>query len=551
MPKSFMPKSFMPMSFVLTVDRRPELPALAFAAEIVAGRRAVAVVCGPAVEIDDRGIIAGAWAGSFNLRAIEDAATSIGTALLLTADGVVALAGTASASPLYLCRVGPRLIVSNSLAFALAQADDRLVASHPFYPQDLCTFVFGSHRYRHTVPTQCGRLSVFYGATTIGEDLRARPAMVREPPRFPDFSAYKAYLKSETLSVFANAADPARGTRYKPIIALSAGYDSPAAAVIARDAGCEAGFTFGQPIDRSDGSEDSGAAIGQMLGLKIDEYCTFAYRNRSDMPELEFIASSFGGGQVYLSSTGASLAGRIVVSGYGGDRVWGRSYAERDRPHFPFYIGGYSQNEFYFRAPALDFSLPMIGARMFNDIGAISRSEAMRPWSVGGDYDRPIARRLLEEAGVPRGAFATRKRRVTPDYDNLARRAVDLDRFLSPISRSAFEKWFETKQPILRSQVIRHRLLSDSVGRILWSGKLARTLYRCGIAWPPFPARILRLKVPVRKNAFVFNWAVGELVRRYHAVLARHNAVRQPTNAVASPQSSVQTRHERADPAQL
>lgn len=539
------------MSFFLTVDRCPEAPALAFVAEIVSGRRAISVLCGPAVEVDDRGLIAGAWAGPFYLRAIEHAATSIGTALLLTADGIVALAGTASASLLYFCRVGPRLVVSNSLAFALAQGDDRLVASHPFYPQDLCTFVFGSHRYRHTVPTQRGRLSVFYGAMSIGEDLDTRPATVCQPPPFPDFHAYRAYLDSETLAVFANAADPARGVRYQPIVALSAGYDSPAAAVIARDAGCKEGITFGQPVDRSDASEDSGAAIGQILGLKIDKYRTFAYRDRKDMPELEFIASSFGGGQVYLADTGAALAGRIVASGYGGDRVWERTYSERRRPHFPFYTGGYSQSEFYFRAPALDFSLPMIGARMFNDIGAISRSEAMRPWSVGGDYDRPIARRLLEEAGVPRGAFATRKRRVTPDYDNLARRAVDLDRFLSPVSRAAFEKWFEAKQPIVQGRALRHRLLSDSVGRILWSGKLARALDRYGIVWPPFPARILRLKVPVRKNAFVFNWAVSELVRRYHAVLARHNAVREPTNAVASPRSSVQTRHERADPAQL
>jgi hypothetical protein len=36
----------------------------------------------------------------------------------------------------------------------------------------------------------------------------------------------------------------------------------------------------------------------------------------------------------------------------------------------------------------------------------------MQPWSVGGKYDRPIARRILETAGVQRGTFARRKRAI-------------------------------------------------------------------------------------------------------------------------------------------
>jgi hypothetical protein len=33
----------------------------------------------------------------------------------------------------------------------------------------------------------------------------------------------------------------------------------------------------------------------------------------------------------------------------------------------------------------------------------------MTAWNVGGTYNRPICRRLLEEAGVPRGSFAVSK----------------------------------------------------------------------------------------------------------------------------------------------
>ena len=42
-------------------------------------------------------------------------------------------------------------------------------------------------------------------------------------------------------------------------------------------------------------------------------------------------------------------------------------------------------------------------------IGRISNSTEMAPWSVGGSYDRPIARRFLEESGVPGDLFGVRK----------------------------------------------------------------------------------------------------------------------------------------------
>ena len=42
-------------------------------------------------------------------------------------------------------------------------------------------------------------------------------------------------------------------------------------------------------------------------------------------------------------------------------------------------------------------------------VRAISCSEEMKPWSVGGDYDRPIARRCAVESGVPTEWFGLRK----------------------------------------------------------------------------------------------------------------------------------------------
>jgi hypothetical protein len=50
-----------------------------------------------------------------------------------------------------------------------------------------------------------------------------------------------------------------------------------------------------------------------------------------------------------------------------------------------------------------------IGARRKADIIKITESSEMDPWRLGSKYDRPIARRIAEEAGVPRQMFGQSK----------------------------------------------------------------------------------------------------------------------------------------------
>ena len=201
-----------------------------------------------------------------------------------------------------------------------------------------------------------------------------RPQPIRLGKAFADFSQYRALLVAELAAVFANASDPRRRFRYLPITGISAGYDSPAAATLAREAGCRDAFTFRQSIQGGGAADDSGEAIAGHLGLDIEAFDTFAYRSRDDLPEVEFLASSFGGGNAYLTASEARLSGRIVVSGGGGDYLWDRDYARRARPAWPPFLGGYSANELFLRLPALDFAVPAIGAsRPRTSVGSAAR----------------------------------------------------------------------------------------------------------------------------------------------------------------------------------
>jgi hypothetical protein len=145
----------------------------------------------------------------------------------------------------------------------------------------------------------------------------------------------------------------------------------------------------------------------------------------------------------------------------------------------------------------------------------------MRPWSVGGSYDRPIARRIIEQAGVPRKEFGERKRVVTPVYDSITRRTPPIGGFLSDHSLAEFERWFAAAPPIRRARALRHNLLAATIGRAIWSARVTRALRRLRLRWPPFAARLWHLRVPVRRNAFVFNWAVERQAAWYRRAVAR------------------------------
>jgi hypothetical protein len=76
-------------------------------------------------------------------------------------------------------------------------------------------------------------------------------------------------------------------------------------------------------------------------------------------------------------------------------------------------LSGCSMTEFRLRTDFVDVPLPVFGMAQNESLQRITESEEMRPWSVGGYYDRPVPRRIAEEAGIPRGTFGTVKRAAT------------------------------------------------------------------------------------------------------------------------------------------
>src|SRR5207302_10268530 len=106
---------------------------------------------------------------------------------------------------------------------------------------------------------------------------------------------------------------------------------------------------------------------------------------------------------------GPHLARRQSVTGYHADQRWSK---RRRAPSHHTMRGHHSRlslSEYRLCAGFIHLPVPFLGVRQIGDVSALSRSAAMAPWDVPGAYSRPICRRIVETAGVPRDAFGVRK----------------------------------------------------------------------------------------------------------------------------------------------
>jgi hypothetical protein len=231
-----------------------------------------------------------------------------------------------------------------------------------------------------------------------------------------DVEAYLQLLENVVRRVIDNANAPERQRkRYRPVAMISRGYDSSAVAAIARKVGCREAVTF----LRSDSprekryADDSGKAIAELLGY--DRIDTFERNDAFRHPEFraeEFYVEPWGAdrGNVVMADR---LAGSLLLSGRSGEAIWTRGQRfRRGLPDFRYpsdMLAGCALGEFRMRMGFLHFAPATIALYHARKIHAWNASRELERWSIGGDYDKPMARRILEEAGVPRHLFGQKK----------------------------------------------------------------------------------------------------------------------------------------------
>src|SRR5262249_53253556 len=329
-----------------------------------------------------------------------------------------------------------------------------------------------------------------------------------------NFRDYRNYLADVMVATAENAAHPDRRQRYRLLATLSSGYDSAACAAIAREAGCCEGLTF---LQSTEGLSDDGSRIGEHIGLQMIgvRHPLFSDTDKLDTPGIsEFFTTGPLGEEVTYATVSGLLHERLLVTGFCGGPMWDLSGKPLDR-------NGSSLGEFRLRENFIHLPLPFVGALQRAAVHTISNSPEMDPYKIGGNYDRPIPRRILEEAGVPRALFGQHKRAIStvlygvypkrPMPKSLHRAVKDRIRAEPLLARLRYKLGSVWYAYCYRPPGVRHLPgVLAGIYRRVWGSKMVR------LVWPQ-PYRIFVYLDPI--GIYVMSWALSVVGDRYRAVL--------------------------------
>lgn len=512
------------------------IPRMAWCARVDRDERNVTVHHGKWVETGDNEFVEGAWNGSFSEWAFPTADIFLGSGGVRLESEMLFSTASHPFEPLYSLTRDDELFVSNSLSFLSAASGIRPVYDYPHYMADLTSFKRGLSRCVARIPMHLGEEVRIHYCTNVrvSTDLALREEPRSVLPPVGCFAEYREFLSSIVSEISRNAGDDERTRRYAPLATISSGYDSPATAVLAREVGATMAVTFRSARSVFGQTPDTGVDIARHMGLEAVEADRLAYRKREDLPEVDFLATGTGGEDVVLTAFEDLFVGSTLFTGFLGDTVWGKYHPDphRSLDFAMSHVAGASLREFRLRIGFIHFPVPLTTFTQHPSLQRISRSEEMEPWSVedrhsisrdallgrvGPGYDRPIARRIVEEEGVPRELFGQAKRAITqPFYHGEA-----LDGIMSPRSLGKFRNFLEEFDlppdgvwPLARTIAAKtHSLLSipfDAIRKVsTYMGRPSGV----SLPWPD------RLTWPPGENLYLFHWAVGEVQGRYERAL--------------------------------
>ena len=390
------------------------LPRLAWCARIEENTGLVTLFHGVGVETRPEAFVEGAWNGDFTHFGFLEATVMAGTGGRAEKGSIRFTGSTDRLNPLCSINTPQALFVSNSIFLAMSASGEEPDPIDPYYPYDLVRiFRQGLFCLHGNFPLRSGRkLGLHFGAILEVKKDCSMNLETHDPGIVPtEYSHYKSLLDEAVGKVIANAQSPERNAGYRPLVALSRGYDSSASAILAREAGCRDTVSLLDTRD-SDPTLDSGLINAERLGMSCHEVDRWAYVSRDAAPTAEL--SLFGiSGCGPMAGFEELLPGTIFLSGYYGDTIYDpiKSGACNELTQtWAKFASGVGMMEFRLRVGFLSFSPFLIMARHYQAINQITQSPAMQPWHVEGGYNRPIPRRMIEDAGLPRGSFAVHKK---------------------------------------------------------------------------------------------------------------------------------------------
>jgi hypothetical protein len=408
-------------------------PPLAWLARCRPGSDVVDVAHGARVETTPEWFCEAVWDAAYEDGGFDRTDLVFGSGGRVRNGGITFVSSGATVDRLQSLETRDASWVSNSLPALLAAVGGAVDPAYPHYFRDFSSIRLGLSRYSPLLETSLGaaRFTYFHNLMWDGRRLRQvdKPAPARN---FATFERYRGFLDGALARIGENLSAPARQSGFRLLGTISSGYDSPTVAVLARNAGLREVISFDKSRDED---SDSGLEIAERLGLAVTVVPRDAWRTAT-LAEVPFIAADAKGEDVFFKSAEPHLSGTLLLTGFHGDKVWGKYTTDLGPDLARGDQSGLSLTEFRLRAGFLHCPVPFMGVRQIGDVNRISRSPTLATWDVPGDYTRPICRRIVEEAGVPRASFGIRKRAASVLF-------FDGTTFLTPDALAEYLPWLE------------------------------------------------------------------------------------------------------------
>lgn len=367
--------------------------------------------------------------------------------------------------------------------------------------------VRGLRRYARLLPTSEGPVQLVYFDNLVWDGdalaIQAKPGLGRD---FSSFGRFRGFLDASIQAMARNLADPLRARPYTLLATASSGYDSSTATVLGSQAGCRRVLC----VDHGKGGhDDSGEPLADRLGLEVVKVPRFAWRDEP-WPEVPFVVADAHGGDIFFKGAERDLAGTVLLTGFHGDKMWDKHPSDLSDNIVRGDQSGLSLTEYRLSVGFLHCPVPFWGVRQIREVNAVSRSAEMTPWDVPGDYSRPICRRIVEEAGIPRETFGIQKKATWVQF-------LSSKEFLSSRSLSSYLDWLRSN----RGAWIRHARIPPVLSLELDRMELAA---RHSLMIDPKKVRrqtmLVRVRAalserPTRLRRYVFPWAIEQLRPSY------------------------------------
>lgn len=439
-------------------------PALAWVAKFDPGKpESLTVWCGELVERGPNFLVEGVWPGAFEDGAFDSSELFYGSGVRVAGDSAWFVSSCSTVDRLWSHNAGGVVTISNSLPCLLRTAEIDLLREDSSYAKAVETVVKG-RGYKKSFAVTKGQLQIHYF-----ENLELRDGVVTVKAKeehigsFSNFESYSRFLFETAKSIGENAQDRARSWPVNILSTISRGYDSPVASLLAKTAGAKKAFTITSArsiIPR----DDSGAKIAERIGLECEEY-TSSRRDFRD--ELWYWAANGSLQDMNFSLFKYPSGPTVMFTGFNGDMVWSRGNKSVSDDYLKRKDStGLGFCEHRLVKGVIHCPVPFWGIRQVDAIKRVSEADEMKPWSIGGDYDRPLPRRIAEEAGIPREWFGQKKSATTVD-----------ELLLIPISRNLkddYKKFLSLDHNnlyTLRLMYILRRLID------LWRGVLRQRIF--------------------------------------------------------------------------